>query len=132
MKKVETIVRANKDGLWAEIPELPGCYSFGETISELHEMLREAVELHIEGMVEDGESVPNVFKNEFEFKLKINLQEFFDQYPVSIAGVAKKAGMNRSLLTQYAKGIKLLSEKQALRITEAINSIGRDLAAISF
>lgn len=132
MKKVETIVRANKGGLWAEIPELPGCYSFGETISELHEMLREAVDLHIEGMVEDGESVPNVFKNEFEFKLKINLQEFFDQYPVSIAGVAKKAGMNRSLLTQYSKGIKLLSEKQALRITDAINSIGRDLVAISF
>jgi predicted RNase H-like HicB family nuclease len=132
MKKVKAIVRVNKDGLWAEIPELPGCFTYGETIAELHEMLKEAAELHLEGMQEDGNEIPAVFMKEFEFDLKIDLQEFFNEYPVSVAGVAKKAGMNRSLLTQYAKGAKLLSEKQAFRITEAINSIGRDLMSVSF
>ncbi|MGB5990509.1 MAG: type II toxin-antitoxin system HicB family antitoxin [Marinifilaceae bacterium] len=132
MEKVKAIVRVNKDGLWAEIPELPGCFTFGESIAELHDMLKEATDLHIEGMREDGDEIPLIFKKAFGFELKINLQEFFSAYPISVAGLAKRAGMNRSLLTQYSKGDKLLSEKQALRITSAINSIGRDLIAVSF
>ena len=39
-------------------PDLPGCISAGTTISEAIEMVREAMELHLEGMAEDGNPAP--------------------------------------------------------------------------
>ena len=35
-------------GYWGECPELPGCYSQGETIEELMEHMKEAVELYLD------------------------------------------------------------------------------------
>jgi predicted RNase H-like HicB family nuclease len=40
------------------VPDLPGCFSAGSTLDEAMEMTREAIELHIEGIVEDGQAVP--------------------------------------------------------------------------
>ena len=39
-------------------PDLPGCYSAGSSIQEAREMAAEALTLHLEGLVEDGASVP--------------------------------------------------------------------------
>jgi len=39
-------------------PDFPGCISAGADIDEVYEMGREALALHVEGMVEDGEAVP--------------------------------------------------------------------------
>ncbi|MES2984864.1 MAG: type II toxin-antitoxin system HicB family antitoxin [Pseudomonadota bacterium] len=38
-------------------PDFPGCVSAGSTPDELQDMAQEALGLHIEGMVEDGEAV---------------------------------------------------------------------------
>lgn len=46
-------------GYVVEVPSLPGCYSQGETIDEALENIREAIELHIEDMIEAGEEVPD-------------------------------------------------------------------------
>ena len=35
-------------GFWGECPELPGCYSQGESIEELMKNMREAAELYLE------------------------------------------------------------------------------------
>lgn len=45
-------------GYVVEVPSLPGCYSQGETVEEALSNIREAIELHIETMIEDGEEVP--------------------------------------------------------------------------
>jgi len=34
-------------GYWGECPELPGCFSQGETIDELMEHIKEAAELYL-------------------------------------------------------------------------------------
>ena len=39
-------------------PDLPGCISTGKTWEDIQEMIREAISLYIEAMVEDGEPVP--------------------------------------------------------------------------
>ena len=39
-------------------PDFPGCATAGSTINEAKDMAREALELHIEGMLEDGEVIP--------------------------------------------------------------------------
>lgn len=42
------------------VPDLPGCFSAGETLDEALEMAHEAVECHIEGLLLDGEALPAV------------------------------------------------------------------------
>ena len=38
-------------GFWGECPELPGCYSQGESVEELMCNMREAVELYLDKTV---------------------------------------------------------------------------------
>lgn len=42
----------------AVVPDLPGCVSAGKTVDEALEMAKEAIELHIEGLIEEGMAVP--------------------------------------------------------------------------
>ncbi|MBR1486293.1 MAG: type II toxin-antitoxin system HicB family antitoxin [Synergistaceae bacterium] len=37
---------AQEGGFWGECPELPGCYSQGESIGELMNNIQEAIELY--------------------------------------------------------------------------------------
>ncbi len=45
-------------GYSVTVPALPGCFAQGETVEEAISMAREAIRLHIEGLIEDGEPVP--------------------------------------------------------------------------
>jgi predicted RNase H-like HicB family nuclease len=42
----------------AYVPDLPGCVATGQTVEETERLLREAIELHVAGMREDGLEVP--------------------------------------------------------------------------
>jgi predicted RNase H-like HicB family nuclease len=42
----------------AYVPDLPGCISTGKTIEETKKNIQEAIEMHIEGMREDGLPIP--------------------------------------------------------------------------
>ncbi|MBR1369790.1 hypothetical protein RJ53_10015 [Methanocalculus chunghsingensis] len=49
---------AEEGGFWVEVPTLPGCFSQGETFEEIMENIHEAIELHLEGLREDGSELP--------------------------------------------------------------------------
>jgi predicted RNase H-like HicB family nuclease len=42
----------------AYVPDLPGCVSVGKTVDEVTEMIREAIEFHLEGRRLAGEPIP--------------------------------------------------------------------------
>ena len=42
----------------AYVPDLPGCVAAGETREEAVKLIREAIEMHLEAMHEDGLPVP--------------------------------------------------------------------------
>ena len=42
-----------------DFPDFPGCVSAGATRDEARRMAQEAIELHVSGMVEDGEEFPS-------------------------------------------------------------------------
>ncbi|MBK8132414.1 MAG: type II toxin-antitoxin system HicB family antitoxin [Gammaproteobacteria bacterium] len=43
----------------AYVPDLPGCVATGQTIEETEQQIREAIELHLQGLREDGLPVPS-------------------------------------------------------------------------
>lgn len=53
------VIHKDKDSDYGvTVPDLPGCFSAGETLDEALEMAHEAVECHIEGLLLAGESLP--------------------------------------------------------------------------
>ncbi|MBV8074781.1 MAG: type II toxin-antitoxin system HicB family antitoxin [Planctomycetaceae bacterium] len=42
----------------AYVPDLPGCVATGATVEETEKRLREAIELHLRGLREDGLPIP--------------------------------------------------------------------------
>ena len=45
-------------GYCVTFPDLPGCITEGDTLEEALRMAREALELHLYGMEEEGDSIP--------------------------------------------------------------------------
>ena len=55
----QVIIYPGEDGFWvAECPSLPGCVSQGKTKEETITNIKEAIELYIEALEEDGLPVP--------------------------------------------------------------------------
>ena len=52
------IFEKTRTGYSAYLPDLPGCVAAGATLDQVRQLLAEAVELHIAGMREDGEPIP--------------------------------------------------------------------------
>ena len=52
------IVEKTGNGYSAYLPDLPGCVAAGDTFEETSRLIREAAVFHLEGMAEDGETIP--------------------------------------------------------------------------
>ncbi|HUY76741.1 MAG TPA: type II toxin-antitoxin system HicB family antitoxin [Ktedonobacterales bacterium] len=52
------IIEQADHNLSAYVPDLPGCVTTGATRDEVIATMREAIELHLQGMREDGEAIP--------------------------------------------------------------------------
>jgi predicted RNase H-like HicB family nuclease len=58
MKRYAIVVEDAGTNLTAYVPDLPGCVATGRTKKEVERLIREAIELHLEGMAEDGLPIP--------------------------------------------------------------------------
>ncbi|GBC64035.1 type II toxin-antitoxin system HicB family antit oxin [Desulfonema ishimotonii] len=59
MKNYISVIHKEDDsGYGVSFPDFPGCISVGNTLEEVRNMAAEALEFHIEGMLEDGEAIP--------------------------------------------------------------------------
>ncbi|HEX8407414.1 MAG TPA: type II toxin-antitoxin system HicB family antitoxin [Thermoanaerobaculia bacterium] len=52
------ILEQGDTSIGAYVPDLPGCVAVGETRDEAMQLIREAVELHLESLRENGEEIP--------------------------------------------------------------------------
>jgi predicted RNase H-like HicB family nuclease len=59
MKFIIAIEPGNDLTAWGVVvPDLPGCFSAGDTLDEAMDNAKEAIELHVQTMLEDGQSLP--------------------------------------------------------------------------
>jgi predicted RNase H-like HicB family nuclease len=52
------ITKERRSDYGVVVPDLPGCITAGRTIDEALDMAREAIELHLEGLIEQGSMPP--------------------------------------------------------------------------
>jgi antitoxin HicB len=68
-----TIITSEEGGFVAEIEDLPGCFSQGETVEEALEMIEEARQLWLESAYEDGLDIP-LPRDESQYSGKFNVR----------------------------------------------------------
>jgi predicted RNase H-like HicB family nuclease len=52
------VVEKAESNYSAYVPDLPGCVAAAESREEVLELIREAIDFHVEGMREAGEAIP--------------------------------------------------------------------------
>lgn len=53
------LLYTDEDGYWiAEVPSLPGCFSQGDTREEAIVNIKEAIDLYIEVLTDEGRPIP--------------------------------------------------------------------------
>jgi predicted RNase H-like HicB family nuclease len=57
MRYAVVVEKAEKN-FSAYVPDLPGCVAAAESKEEVLELIREAIDFHVEGMREAGEPIP--------------------------------------------------------------------------
>jgi predicted RNase H-like HicB family nuclease len=58
MSTYTVFIEPTKTGFSAYVPDLPGCIAAASTLEETRELIKEAIEFHIEGMRMNGDTVP--------------------------------------------------------------------------
>jgi predicted RNase H-like HicB family nuclease len=52
------VIEKAENNYAAYVPDLPGCVATGQTMEETEKEIREAIDLHLRGMREDGLPIP--------------------------------------------------------------------------
>jgi predicted RNase H-like HicB family nuclease len=52
------VIEKTKTGFSAYVPDLPGCIATGKTKELVQRRIREAVDIHLKSMIEDGDPIP--------------------------------------------------------------------------
>ena len=52
------VIERAENNYSAYVPDLPGCIATGATVEETEQLIREAIELHLKGLREDGLPIP--------------------------------------------------------------------------
>ncbi|MGP8246359.1 MAG: type II toxin-antitoxin system HicB family antitoxin [Bryobacteraceae bacterium] len=58
MEYIAYLHKDRKSDFGVSFPDFPGCVTAGKTLDEARRMAVEALSLHIEGMMEDGATIP--------------------------------------------------------------------------
>ncbi|MBR4367674.1 MAG: CopG family transcriptional regulator [Prevotella sp.] len=105
-----------------------------KTYEELQREVPESLRFHVEGMLQDGDDVPQWLVNG-DYELDYNLVDVttvlraYEPF-VSLAALSHASGINQHQLSHYANGIKHPRPQQRKRIIDGMHKIGRELLSV--
>ena len=136
MEKVRIDVQWCDKNFGASFGEnVPGAVVFtAKTFEELQQMAAETLRLHVEGMLEDGDDVPQWLRDgdyelEYNYLDVATLLRACEGY-ASLAAISRVTGINQNQLSHYATGLKRPRPEQRRRIVDGLHHIGARLMAV--
>ena len=114
MEYIAYLHKDPKSDFGVSFPDFPGCITAGKTLDDARLMASEALALHVRGMLEDGETIPEpstidkvskdpALENAIAFLVKANIEKTVrvnitarESQIELIDRLAKQAGMTRS------------------------------------
>ncbi len=115
MEYIAYLHKERKSNFGVSFPDFPGCITAGKTLEEARRNAVEALSLHIEGMLGDGEDIPppsslddltgdDAMKDSVAFLVNVDIADKVERFNITarksqmeeIDRLAKKLGMTRS------------------------------------
>ena len=124
MTKVKVIIEKTSTGYSAYADKFP-VYTTGKSVKELLTHFLDAANFYfIETKVRTRVTRRGLDVN-------FSIPSLFELYPINVKHFANRIGMNYTLLSQYVQGRKKPSEKQAGRIVEGLQEVGKELSIVN-
>ncbi|GAP71648.1 hypothetical protein SAMD00024442_150_2 [Candidatus Symbiothrix dinenymphae] len=105
-----------------------GCVAVDTSLDGIKKSYEVALKLHFKGMKEDGESVPDDYRLEFELTTQALLHSL--EGKTTLTAIHKSSGINLKQLSHYYTGEKRPRHTQRRRIVDGIQKIGKELASV--
>jgi hypothetical protein len=125
MKNINVIIEKTSTGYSAYADKYP-VFTAGGNIGELTRNIVDALNFYFK---EANEKTVVTRKN---LNLTYSIPSLFELYPINVKHFASRIGMNYTLLAHYVQGRKKPSGKQAGKIVEGLQEIGRELSEVNF
>jgi len=132
--RIEIIIEKHDGLLWGRVEDkgnfLPTPY--GATINDVINNLRELIEDYQAHEGKEDKFWGKVDLNKVDYEFSYDLVAFFEEFEeLKISSIAKRAGINESLMRQYATGKKYPSADQAKKIEDTIHGLAKKLQEAS-
>lgn len=134
MKKITAIIEKATDGSYSiYLPKVEGVYGSGTTEQEAKDELMEAIDSAREYAEENGWNGYEALKGKYELEYRYDLSGFFLAFDIfDVSALAKRIGINASLMRRYKNGKAYISDLQKKRIEEGIHHIASELSTVRF
>ncbi len=134
--ETEVFVRIGrtKNNFAACVEGLDGFVCTADSFEELKKEVVLGIEFHINGLLEDGDVVPEVFKLDYVLVYKWDVDSLLDYYKgiFTKAALERLTGINQAQLGHYAAGRSKPRKQQIMKIEKALHKLGEELCTISF
>ena len=133
MKKLEIRVDwAGRNFGAAPADDHIACEATGKTLDEVERNMIECLAFHLEGLVRNGDPVPESLQGEWEpeFILTTRAQLKYSGNYISRKALARETGIAEAQLSHYANGQRHPRPAMQRRIQEGIRAITRHLSLI--
>ena len=103
-------------------------------INELKKEISDTLRFHIDGMLQDGDFVPQwLVTGDYTFESNYvdvaSLLHACEPY-AKMAALSRVTGINQRLLSHYANGLRNPRPAQRQRIVDGVHEIGRELLSV--
>lgn len=131
--KLTIILEPGDNEMWGRIDIANAFLStVGNNVEEVTQNLKDLIQDHLDNEGKEQLFWQNVKLENITFEYVYDLAELFDIISaVKINSIADLAGINKSLMRQYASGVKYPSAQQAQKIQSAVTQLGHKLLQVT-
>lgn len=132
--KLLVVLEKGESGEWFASVEAPRTFltTVGSSVQEVAQNLKNLAQDHLDHEGKTQAEWQGVRVNDIEWEYSYDLSGFFEQFNVlKINAIAELAGLNPSLVRQYATGAKSASAAQVQKIQKAVHQLAQSLLQVS-
>jgi predicted RNase H-like HicB family nuclease len=112
--------------------EVLGCVATHKNLEGVKLAYRDALKFHLEGMIADGEKIPEILQDEYQLNFELNIRailHYFDGI-LTRSALSRVTGINERQLGHYVTGHRKPRPEQRRRIVDGIRRIGKEINAV--
>lgn len=135
MQKLVINTSKTPDGFSASCDLIPGwVVAYTGDFDGFEDYVRESIDFYVSCAQADGDPVPDILTApDLELSYKFDIQSLLEHYQniFSFAALQYITGVNQRQLWHYAAGRSKPRPKQAQKIVNALNRLGKELVSLS-